>query len=155
MAGEYVCKISSRYLQKWLSYDNRHFHVISRLHRDFPIFFNRSWRFNKRFRVIFFVFFAKIWPKTCITTLTPDFVCDLFYLVTWDVFDLSVTWDVFDKAHKMVLTDVRGIDTINANSLALFELKNVEILLADVTKPEKSNILTLTWPVTSLVTVGN
>ena len=29
---------------------------------------------------------------------------------------------------------------------------NIEILLADVTKPEMSNILTLTWPVTSLVT---
>ena len=42
-------------------------------------------------------------------------------------------------------------DTIRADSLALFEL-NIAILLADVTKPEKSNILTLTWPVTSLVT---
>ena len=29
---------------------------------------------------------------------------------------------------------------------------NIEILLADVTKPEKSKILSLTWPVTSLVT---
>ena len=29
---------------------------------------------------------------------------------------------------------------------------NIAILLADVTKPEMSNILTLTWPVTSLVT---
>ena len=35
--------------------------------------------------------------------------------------------------------------------MALFEL-NIEILLADATEPEKSNILTLTWPVTSLVT---
>ena len=40
-----------------------------------------------------------------------------------------------------LLTNVR--DTIHADSLALFEL-NIEILLADVTKPEKSNILTLT-----------
>ena len=39
----------------------------------------------------------------------------------------------------MILTNVR--DTIHANSLALFEL-NISILLADVTKPEKSNILT-------------
>ena len=50
----------------------------------------------------------------------------------------------------MILTNVR--DTIHADSLALFEL-NIAILLADVTKPEKSNILTLTWPVTSLVTL--
>ena len=52
----------------------------------------------------------------------------------------------------MILTDVS--DTINADSLALFTL-NIEILLADVTKPEKSKILTLTWPVTSSVTSGS
>ena len=37
----------------------------------------------------------------------------------------------------MILTNVR--DTIHADSLALFEV-NIDILLADVTKPEKSNI---------------
>ena len=42
-------------------------------------------------------------------------------------------------------------DIIHADSLALSAL-NIEILLADVTKPEKSKILTLTGPVTSLVT---
>ena len=42
----------------------------------------------------------------------------------------------------MILTD--DSDTIHAASLALFAL-NIEILLADVTKPEKSKILTLTW----------
>ena len=41
----------------------------------------------------------------------------------------------------MILTDVS--DTIHADSLAFFAL-NIEILLADVTKPEKSKILTLT-----------
>ena len=41
----------------------------------------------------------------------------------------------------MILTNVRN--TIHADSLALFEL-NIAILLTDVTKPEKSNILTLT-----------
>ena len=41
----------------------------------------------------------------------------------------------------MVLTDVS--DTIHADSLALFAL-NIEIFIADVTKPEKSKILTLT-----------
>ena len=44
MANDYVHKMSSRYLQKWLRYDikhvkNRHFHVISGLdYRDFPNF---------------------------------------------------------------------------------------------------------------------
>ena len=65
-----------------------------------------------------------------------------------------MTWDDLDlyychKAQEMILTDVS--DTIHADSLALFAL-NIEILLADVTKPEKSKILILTWPVTSLVT---
>ena len=41
----------------------------------------------------------------------------------------------------MILTNVR--DTIPAYYLALFVL-NIAILLADVTKPEISNILTLT-----------
>ena len=41
----------------------------------------------------------------------------------------------------MILTNAR--DTIHADSLALFEL-NIAISFADVTKPEKSNILTLT-----------
>ena len=41
----------------------------------------------------------------------------------------------------MILTDVS--DTIHADSLALFALYIV-VLLADVTKPEKSKILTLT-----------
>ena len=44
MADEYVHKISSLYLQKWLRYDIKHvkktgtFHVISGLYRDFPNF---------------------------------------------------------------------------------------------------------------------
>ena len=41
----------------------------------------------------------------------------------------------------MILTDIS--DTIHADSLALFAL-SIEILVADVTKPEKSKILTLT-----------
>ena len=73
---------------------------------------------------------------------------DLFHLVTWDDLDLYCG----HKAQEMILTDVS--DTIHADSLALFAL-NIEILLADVAKPEKSKILTLTWPVTSSVTSGS
>ena len=53
------------------------------------------------------------------------------------------------KAQEMILTDVS--DTIHDNSLALFAL-NIDILLANVTKPQKMKILILTWPVTSSVT---
>ena len=43
ISDEYVYKISTIYLQKWLSYDIqhvkiRHFHAISGLYRDFPNF---------------------------------------------------------------------------------------------------------------------
>ena len=76
------------------------------------------------------------------------FLFDLFHLVTWD--DLELYYG--HKAQEMILTDVS--DTIHADSLALFAL-NIDILLVDVTKPEKSKILTLTWPVTSLVTSGS
>ena len=60
---------------------------------------------------------------------------DLFHLVTWDDLDLYYG----HKAQEMILTDVS--DTIHADSLALFAL-NIEILVADVTNPEKSKILT-------------
>ena len=55
---------------------------------------------------------------------------DLFHLVTWDDLDLYYG----HKAQEMILTDVS--DTIHADSLASFAL-NIEILLADVTKPKK------------------
>ena len=84
------------------------------------------------------------WSRIC-----PFFTFqDLFHLVTWDDLDLYYG----HKAQEMILTDVS--DTIHADSLALFAL-NIGILLADVTKPEKSKILTLTWPVTSSVTSGS
>ena len=72
----------------------------------------------------------------------------MFHLVTWGDLDLYYG----HKAQELILTDVS--DTIHADALALFAL-NIEILLADVTKPEKSKILTLTWPVTSSVTSGS
>ena len=59
------------------------------------------------------------------------FLFDLFYLVTWD--DVGLYY--VHKAQEMILTDVS--DTIHADSLALFAL-NIEVLLADVTKPEIS-----------------
>ena len=71
----------------------------------------------------------------------------LFYLATRDDLDLCYG----HKAQEMILNRTNVRYTIHADLLALFEL-NIESLLADVIKPEKSNILTLTCPVTSLVT---
>ena len=58
------------------------------------------------------------------------FLFDLFHLVTWDDLDLYYG----HKAQEMILADVS--DTIHADSLVLFA-HDIEILLADVTKPEK------------------
>ena len=94
----------------------------------------------------FFAFFAKNWSQNMYrSSKSRNFLLDLFYLVTWDDLDLYYN----HKAQEMIFTNVS--DTIHADSLALFAL-NIEIVLADVTKHEISNILTLTWPVTLLVT---
>ena len=54
---------------------------------------------------------------------------------------MTLTCIIVTKHRKWcILSDVS--DTIHADSLALFAL-NIEFLLVDVTKPEKSKILTL------------
>ena len=120
--------------------------------RDFTVIFrilfsDRFWCFKKGFRIIFSRSLRKSDLKTCIAALYPDFFY-LFYLVTWDDLDLYYG----HKAQEMIPTDVS--DTIHAVSLALFALK-IEILLADVAKPENSKILILTSPVTSSVSSGS
>ena len=152
MSHEYVYKISSRYLQKWLRYTIKHVknRDFSRHFGTLPWFsefcFLTDFDASKSVLGSFFAFFAKIRPKKmCRSSKSRFCLFDLFHPVTWDDLDLYYG----HKAQEMILTDVS--DTIHADSLALFAL-NIEILLADVTKPEKSNILTLTWPVTSSVT---
>ena len=69
MSHEYVYKISSRYLQKWLRYDIKH--VInshfSRHSGTLPWFsefcFFTDFDASKSVLGSFFAFFAKIWPK--------------------------------------------------------------------------------------------
>ena len=142
MSHEYVYKISSRYLQKWLRYNiehvkNRH---ISRHFGTLPWFSefcfladseNFEKQASKSVLGSLFAFFAKIWPKNMYRSFKSRnvFVWP-FHMVTWDDLDLYYG----HKAQEMILTDVS--DTIHADSLALFAL-NIEILLADVTKPEK------------------
>ena len=153
MSHEYVYKISSRYLQKWLRYNikhvkNRHF---SPHFSTLPLFsefcFLTYFGASKSVLGLFFAFFAKIWPKNMYRSSKSRFVLP-FHLVTWDDLDLYYG----HKAQDMILTDVS--DTIHADSLALF-LLNIKILLADVTKPEKSKMMNLTWPVKSSVTSGS
>ena len=54
---------------------------------------------------------------------------------------MTLTCIMVSKHRKLTNTNVS--DTIHADSLALFAL-NIEILLADVSKPEMSKILILT-----------
>ena len=62
--------------------------------RDFTViflilFFDRIWRFEKCFRVIFRVLCEKNWPKNMYrTSKSRNFLHDLFYLVTRDDLDL-------------------------------------------------------------------
>ena len=147
-----MCKISSRYLQKWLRYYIKHvkkslftsfrdFTVISRI-----FFFGRFWRWKRCLRVIFSRSLRKSDLKSCIAALNHEILLfDLFSLGNWDDLDLYYG----HRAQELLLKNVS--DTIHADSLALFAL-TIEILHADVTKPEMSNILIWTWPVTSLVT---
>ena len=87
MADENMCKISSRYLQKWLRYNikhvkNRHFsRHFGTLPWYFDYFFDRFWRFKKCFRVIFSRSLRKSDLKTCIAALNHEFFCLTFF--TW------------------------------------------------------------------------
>ena len=59
MADEYVYKISSRYLQKWLSYDIKH-ELKTTKYAHFHYFnFLTDFDFSKSVFGSFFVFFAK------------------------------------------------------------------------------------------------
>ena len=156
MSHEYVYKISSRYLQKWLRYSikhvkNRHF---SRHFGTLPWFsefcFLLDFDASKSVLGSFFAFFAKIWPKIMYrSTRSRKFFCLTFF--TWWP-EMTLTCIMVTKHRKWYLQ--MSVTPIHADSLTLFAL-NIEILLADVTKPEKSKILTLTWPVTSSVTSGS
>ena len=121
------------------------FHLISELYHDFPKFiFWPILMLQKSILWSFFAFFVKIWPNNMYAALNPD-----FFVWPFVPGDLRWPWTVlWSQRTQMILTDVS--DTIHTDSLALFAL-NIEFVLADVTKPEKSKILTLTWPVTPSV----
>ena len=124
MSHEYVYKISSRYLQKWLRYDiklikNRHFSPhFGTLPWFSEFYFLTDFDASRSVLGSFFTFFPKIWLKNMYRGSKSRFclLLDLFYLVTWD--DLDMYYG--HKAQEMILTDVS--DTIHADSLVHWSL---------------------------------
>ena len=153
MADEFVHKISSRYLQKWLRYDikhvkNRHF---SRHFGTLPWFsefyFLTDFDASKSVLGSFFAFFfCEIRPKNMYrTSKSRIFLLDLFLPG-----DLRWPWPLLWS--QSTVNDTYKCQRHYPCRLVGFFVLNIALLLADVTKPEMSKILTLTWPVTSLVT---
>ena len=152
MSHEYVYKMSSRYLQKWLRYNIKHVKNshFSRHFATLPWFseicFLTDFDASKSVLGSFFAFFVKIWPKNMYRSSKSR----IFFVWPFSPGDLRWPW-------PLLWSQSTGNDTYRCQwhypcrLVALFVL-NIAILLADVTKPEMSNILTLTWPVTSLVT---
>ena len=140
MSHEYVYKISSRYLQKWLRFGTLPWVSDFCFLTDFDASKSVLGHCSRSLR--------KSDLKTCIAALNHD-----FFVWPFSPGDLRWPWPVL-WSQSTENDAYRCQWTIHADSLALFAL-NIEILLADVTKPEKSKILTLTIPVTSSVTSGS
>ena len=126
---------------------NRHF---SRHFGTWPRFFEfcflKDFDASKSVFWSFFAFFAKIWPKNMYrTSKSRHFLLDLFLPG-----DLRWPWLLLWS--KNTVNDTYKCQRHYPCRLVGFFVLNIAILLADVNKPEMSNILTLTWPVTSLVT---
>ena len=123
---------------------NRHFsrHFVTAM-IFLILFFDQYWPFKKCLRFIFRAFLRKLDFKHMFRAYIPNFLAWPFLPV-----DLRWPWPVLWS--QSTGNDTNARDIIHADSLALFAL-NIEILLANVTKSEMSNIPTLTWPVTSSV----
>ena len=146
-----VYKNSSGYLQKGLSYDIKHVKNSHFSHNFgttviFRILFLTDFDASKSVLESFFAVFAKIWPKNMHRSSNS-----LFFSLTLLPGYLRWPLDLYygHKTQEVILKNVS--DTIHADSLALFAI-NIEILLADVTKPEISNISILARPLTTSVT---
>ena len=96
MSHEYVYKISSQYLQKWLRYNvkyvrNRHF---SRHFGTFPWFYEfcflTDFDASKSVLGSFFAFFAKIWPNNTCRSSKSRF----FFVWPFSPGDLRWPWPV-------------------------------------------------------------
>ena len=107
MSHEYVYKISSRYLQKWLRYNIKHVkkQALFTSFRDFTVifrilFFDRFWRFKKCFRVIF-AFFVKIWPTNMYRSSKSRKKICLTFFTWWP--EMTLTFIMVTKHRKWYL----------------------------------------------------
>ena len=104
MANKYVYKISSRYLQEWLSYDIKHVekNQICPFSLDFPIFiFWPSLIFQKVFLGHFACSLRKVDVKTCITVSYHDFLGGLAFFTGWP--EMTLTCIMFKLSAKNCL----------------------------------------------------
>ena len=106
-----------------------HFHLISGVFRvrDFPNFSYRFWRFTD------FAFFAKFWPNNM---QVSQFQIRLFTFLPGE---MTLTYIVVTKHRKWYL---QMSETLSMPIFWAFFEFTIDILLADATKPEKSNIPT-------------
>ena len=104
MADEYVYKISSRYLPKWLSYDIKHVENNQICPFWLFLFFERFWFFKNCFGS-FFVFFAKIWPKNMHCNSISRFFRGLLFFTGWpetyDQLSYSI-WRRISRATQLI-----------------------------------------------------
>ena len=107
MSHEYVYKISSRYLQKWLRYSikhvkNRHF---SRHFGTLPWFsefcFLTDFDASNSVLGSFFAFFAKIWPKNMYRSSKSRFFFCLTFFTWWP--EMTLTCIMVTKHRKWYL----------------------------------------------------
>ena len=107
MSHEYVCTISSRYLQKWLRYDIKHVKKKQTLFTSFRdltvifliLFFDRFWRFKKCFGVIFRVLCENLIYNVYRSSKFGFFWFDLF---TWWP-EMTLTCIMVSKHRKWFL----------------------------------------------------
>ena len=107
MSHEYVYKISSRYLQKWLRYNikhvkNRHFSSHFATLPWFSEFcFLTDFDASKGVLGSFFAFFVKIWPKNMYrSSESRNFFCLTFF--TWWP-EMTLTFIMVTKHRKWYL----------------------------------------------------
>ena len=107
MSHEYVYKISSRYLQKWLRYSIKHVknRRFSRHFGTLPWFsefcFLTDFDASKSVLGSFFAFFAKIWPKNMYRSSKSRFFFCLTFFTWWP--EMTLTCIMVTKHRKWYL----------------------------------------------------
>ena len=146
VADDYVYKISSRYLQKWLSFNIKHVKKHFSRHFEtspwFSGFFN-DFDSSKSVPGSFFAFFAKIWPKDMYRCSKFRVFCFTFF--TWWP-EMTFNWIMVIKDRKWHL---KMSVTLSMPILWRCLCLTSKFCSPMLPSPKKlSNIPTLTRPVT-------